>query len=370
MSRRNKKIRDPIASKWHGALHPIISKHLSQDVRTDRFFKAALSSPQVVLCYLQDGIDVNMQNEYGQTPLFVACWKGNAVIVQCLLEYGADLTICANGGGTCFGVAKRWGRVDVLGILERYALIYGLNFDSDSCEIGLVRDLYSTQSSQQNQPEVTMLLEPRLDHPGAGACIVDNSISEEALIYLEQLSQSLPIISCDGTDEMILTTNDKAQYRPTRSYYCDSESVIQDMLQNCVDAARKEFNTQLFEDETKNRTQDDTYFQHNKKPPSSVLHHIRFLHYKQQGGRLPPHVDLCRIDDSSGHRSTHTFILYLTDCTAGGGTALLQHLNDPKVLAVAQPKRGRALIFPHLCPHSGLEVECVPKVLLRGEVIL
>ena len=104
--------------------------------------------------------------------------------------------------------------------------------------------------------------------------------------------------------------------------------------------------------------------------PKSVFQHIRFLKYERKGGVLPPHVDLCRVDEKSGQRSTHTFILYLTDCEEGGGTALLEHLKTPKVLAIAQPKRGRALIFPHGCPHSGLEVDCVPKVLLRGEVIL
>jgi len=97
---------------------------------------------------------------------------------------------------------------------------------------------------------------------------------------------------------------------------------------------------------------------------------MRFLSYEEPGGFLPPHVDLCRVDDASGYRSTHTFILYLTDCEQGGGTALLKCLKDPKVLAATQSKRGRALIFRHECPHSGLEVGYAPKLLLRGEVIL
>ena len=102
----------------------------------------------------------------------------------------------------------------------------------------------------------------------------------------------------------------------------------------------------------------------------SIFEHIRFLNYEQAGGVLPPHVDLCRIDEKSGLRSTHTVILYLTDCEYGGETALLQELRNPKVITVTRPKRGRALIFPHLCPHSGLEVVTAPKLLLRGEVIL
>ena len=76
---------------------------------------------------------------------------------------------------------------------------------------------------------------------------------------------------------------------------------------------------------------------------------------------LTPSCELTRIIENMQ--------LYLTDCEDGGGTALLEQLKDPKVLAIAQPKRGRALIFPHNCPHSGLEVKS-PKLLLRGEVIL
>ena len=136
------------------------------------------------------------------------------------------------------------------------------------------------------------------------------------------------------------------------------------MLKGCVQAARKVYIKECSESSS---TANSSIV---KDSPSSVFKHIRFLTYEKPGGVLPPHVDLCRVDDASGVRSTHTFILYLTDCDHGGGTALLKSLKDPQVLAVAQPKRGRAIIFPHSCPHSGLEVSVVPKVLLRGEVIL
>eukprot|EP00956_Cyclotella_meneghiniana_P034149 scaffold101910_cov84-Cyclotella_meneghiniana.AAC.1 len=358
---RSKKIRDPISPSWYHALHPIISKHLSQDVRTDRFFKAVIASPQVVMCYLQTGIDVNIQNEYGQTPLYVACWKGNAAIVQCLLEYGADVSIAANGGGTCWSIAARWGRENVLNILKVH---------TNQCSGFTTNDLMSEQhitrqshSSSTPIPNVTILIDPAQDHPGAGSCIVDNALSEHDLEQLTQLSSSLPF--CDVSNDGTMSTTDKSQYRPNRSYYCDADQVIQKMLQTCVDAARSKLKLQPGVDSVSETPKMDMH-----SHPTSVFTHLRFLYYFQKGGLLPPHVDLCRIDDLSGERSTHTFILYLTDCNEGGGTALLQHLNDPKVLAVAKPTKGRALIFPHLCPHQGLEVDSVPKVLLRGEVII
>lgn len=75
--------------------------------------------------------------------------------------------------------------------------------------------------------------------------------------------------------------------------------------------------------------------------------------------------------------STHTFILYLTDCDSGGETCLLRQLpgrrftltEQENVIASVQPQAGRLLVFPHACPHSGAEVTCVPKLLLRGEMI-
>ena len=68
--------------------------------------------------------------------------------------------------------------------------------------------------------------------------------------------------------------------------------------------------------------------------------------------------------------------MYLTDCTNGGATNLLRCVCPKKgdlaggnVLARVEPKRGRLLIFPHVCPHEGEKVIHVPKLLLRGEMV-
>eukprot|EP00445_Apocalathium_hangoei_P009713 CAMPEP_0203888942 /NCGR_PEP_ID=MMETSP0359-20131031/32545_1 /ASSEMBLY_ACC=CAM_ASM_000338 /TAXON_ID=268821 /ORGANISM="Scrippsiella Hangoei, Strain SHTV-5" /LENGTH=414 /DNA_ID=CAMNT_0050810251 /DNA_START=6 /DNA_END=1246 /DNA_ORIENTATION=+ len=109
---------------------------------------------------------------------------------------------------------------------------------------------------------------------------------------------------------------------------------------------------------------------------------MRFLWYPEVGGSLPQHVDLPR-NDVSGRRSTYTFLLYLQDCDHGGETNLLECLDGDvaladsggvapgsrEVLARIQPRRGRLLLLPHICPHSASPVLDVPKVLLRGEVL-
>ena len=108
---------------------------------------------------------------------------------------------------------------------------------------------------------------------------------------------------------------------------------------------------------------------------ATALAHMRFLHYADEGGSLPAHTDLSRTD-GDGRTSTHTFLLYLTDCSRGGETALLRCVPpaptcpapEADVLAVAAPRRGRLLVFPHMCPHEGRPVVSVPKLLLRGEL--
>ena len=387
---KRKKHRDSAHGTWGEAIRPMIQTQQSKEVRFDRFFRSVPSSPHLVIGYLDAGYDVNIQNEYGQTPLYLACWKGSVMVVQCLLDYGADVSIAANGGSSCYSVAKKYDREDVLRLLERYA---GAIDDSADSTWAINRPLALT--SDDDNYQVSILIDPTADHPGAGACIVDNALSEDQLQQLEKLWQSLLVAdTCDDGNEKnspnknakslksgvamegeqpsgLLShdtsyTSEKSTYRPSRTYFCDAEEKIRTMLEGCVQAARMA----LASYKNCNESSSANNPTNNAKPPSSLFQHIRFLNYEEPGGILPPHVDLCRVDDASGCRSTHTFILYLTDCPVGGGTALLKELKDPKVLAVTQPKRGRALIFRHLCPHSGLEVDSAPKLLLRGEVIL
>ena len=106
-----------------------------------------------------------------------------------------------------------------------------------------------------------------------------------------------------------------------------------------------------------------------------VMPHMRFLHYAHPNISLPSHVDLARVD-RFGRRSTHSFLLYLFDCEHGGETILhRRQINSTKEEqveegVVVKPKRGRLLVFPHLCPHEGSAVITVPKVLIRGEIYM
>ena len=110
---------------------------------------------------------------------------------------------------------------------------------------------------------------------------------------------------------------------------------------------------------------------------------MRFLHYPSTGGSLPAHVDLPRVVDG-GLRTTHTFLLYLTDCELGGETLMLKAKpgdaklagaggvasGERQTLASSPPRRGRLLLMPHACPHSAAPVISAPKLLVRGEMLL
>ena len=71
--------------------------------------------------------------------------------------------------------------------------------------------------------------------------------------------------------------------------------------------------------------------------------------------------------------TTHTWILYLCDCSGGGATQLLHRLpckhEAPQVLASVAPRRARLFVFPHHCPHAGAPLlEGETKVLARGDL--
>jgi hypothetical protein len=320
-----------ICSSWSQAVIPSLG--LTQDVRRDKFFvHVEKGAYHYVIGCLDAGIDVNHQNDYGQTALFVAAWRGHVRLVQLLLDYGSDPNRNANGGLTVLGVAKANEHSEII------ELLYPL---TDATAAGTLRPSFCQVSPMSSPATVTTLIDPAIDHAGAGSYLIDNAVQNETLDCLLELWKDLPI-----------EQNPKKKSAPcsVRRYFCDTERWISSALSKCVASTLQ------------------------RQPGEvSVLPHMRFLHYSEQGAVLPPHVDLCRVDASSGERSTHSFLLYLTDCEQGGSTTLLEALTGEgrnTVFARVAPKRGRLLLFPHNCPHEGEEVVDAPKILIRGEAIL
>jgi serine/threonine-protein phosphatase 6 regulatory ankyrin repeat subunit B len=62
--------------------------------------------------------DVNIKNNSGQTPLFIAAAQGNAQVVHALIKKGADVNIQNNEGQTPLFIARRQhGNQEVVTIL-------------------------------------------------------------------------------------------------------------------------------------------------------------------------------------------------------------------------------------------------------------
>lgn len=314
-----------MASSWSDAL--VHSLGNSKDVRKDKFFTSAeRGSRHFVRGCLENGVDINVVNEYGQTALYLAAWKGHQAVVETLLHFGADPSVVANGGSTALAVAKANGNVDIASVI------------ASVCGEEIVQD--STLQTVMDWPDSTVdvLIPVNADHPGAGSFIIDGALADEHLDELVRLRVSLPLAMTDKKKK-----KKSMELCADRFYFSDAHGWIRRLLETTI-----------------SRNWSDAV----------VLPHMRFLDYELAGSELAPHVDLCRVDSDSGERSTHTFILYLQSCESGGETVLLESLTSKAVLAKVAPIRGRLLLFPHNCPHMGATVVQVPKLLLRGEAIL
>eukprot|EP00536_Pseudo-nitzschia_multiseries_P009215 jgi/Psemu1/200153/e_gw1.252.20.1 len=400
LSSRKKKISegDHLASNWLDAVFPSLGS--TQDVRRDKFLVHVERNaiPYVRGCLLA-GVDVHQVNEYGQSAVYVAAWRGYDALVKLLLEFGADANLPANGGSTirslCSGNPRPCQR-RVRELTDSRNASWSsettvtsiLTTNSDETSNADSSPTQCWLRMQNNEPTPSILddtlvrndlcyrtlIPASSDHPGAGSCVIDEAISPGAVDALLELFRSLPVDRNQKPKKNSLPCSD-------RSYFCDTEGVLRRLLGAIVVRAGVAATAEPIE-----AIRDDN----DNDPPSAprlssspvvrVFPHMRFLHYSRAGAVLAPHIDLCRVNPfyhQSGqqhprnYRSTHTFILYLTECSAGGETRLLEEVTadgSSPALATVSPRRGRLLVFPHVTPHEGREVIDVPKILLRGEL--
>jgi hypothetical protein len=336
--------RDALSSSWSEAVRPSLGS--CQAVRRDRFFGYVDKGLyHYVKGCLVAGVDQRLRNEYGQTSLFVATWHGHTRLVQLLLEFGSDLVLATSHGGfTALEVARANGRPEIVRLLVQYS---GDEMADDPADGNMHRIETTSLDNLPPLCDLTTLIDQSADHPGAGSFLIDDCISEYVVNKLIDLWGKLPV------EDSSIKKKKKGIPCSVRSYFCDVKFWISSLLQSVL------------------RTLIHGEF--NDDDPVSVFPHMRFLCYEEQTAVLAPHVDLCRVNYATGKRSTHSFLLYLSDCRVGGETALLQDLSGEGrnvVLARVQPKRARLLLFPHACPHEGEAVVDVPKLLIRGEVYL
>ena len=322
------------------------------------------------------GCDLEAGDECGQTAALLAAWRGHAAVLELLHWAGADFDSATHAGITVPQAAVApWAGKSKAAIAD--------------C-IGVIARQHPMLQKEEDQPPlpappagrlVTLLLPLALaPHPGAGSTLyVDNGLSEHFLSTLDGLHQQL--VSTAGSSPLgsaaaEFSSRSYSDTSATRTYHCDVTRSIAGVLEPLAAVALGKRVT--------------------------MLSRCRFLCYHEVGGDMRPHVDLFKpLDefDATGSlvKSTHTFMLHLADCHHGGETVFLSRINQAPnlngaklvtgtlgddvgaaavatggggVLGAAAPRRGRLIVFPHMCPHSGLPVQDVPKLFLRGELLV
>lgn len=67
-----------------------------------------------------DENNVNCKDEFGWTPLMSACCSGNGLMVEFLLKYKPDLSLCDKRGNSCRDLAQAKGYQNITNILKQY----------------------------------------------------------------------------------------------------------------------------------------------------------------------------------------------------------------------------------------------------------
>eukprot|EP01032_Pedospumella_encystans_P009672 gene9672-11366_t len=412
----------------------------TQAQRQEEFVKACMKADlRRVAALIEAGVHLDGIDEYGMTALMQSAWLGHVHVCALLLAADADSHIQDALGHTALSIAVSTGDSDVIQLLSRIhgvaelhdaeawseaesmkdvcflyfdnlveekylpPSLYALYQERYTLRAGLTDQKISQQEDGGNTSEqkamLSILIPPETnqlhvenvrsfwrDHgvKGAepGAFCVDHFFEDAFLQSLLSVFTRLPV-----------APSEKA-HCASRSYFCDVEERFTQPLEQAIRRVTRIGSLRDLRGNTNTIDIDDSDSADSTSRTIKVFPQMRFLHYEAEGTALAAHVDLARHDPRAVHiKSTHTFILYLTDCDAGGGeTVLLKSLcakgkavstansemvdvlstcHDGNAVAAVSPRRGRLLLFPHNCPHEGRAISSKdPKLLLRGEVYI
>ena len=393
----------------------------SRPKRTEALIAAAQQGDaRRIRAIVAAGCDVNCSDEYGLTPLMWAGWRGEASAACALLRSGADPGRTARGGGgvTASVAASAAGHVRLAATL-RVA-----EDDAGASVASLTVDWDSEKAESESETEtsravsVKTLVNPSMDHPGANhSFIVDGAVPEHVLTRLERTWEASTREAAAAVGAALSEESDEVVERIRVEPTDDSPEVNAAL----AEAARAKAIAEATDARSMERKRSDTcatraHFcdvlgwaraavlkaaRASGMPALGVHPQFRILHYPVPGGVMAPHVDLSkaldRVDSTwsgkgvggengenvevAGSKpalaTTHTFLLYLRTCDAGGETALLREVKSAagaagavgaESLAEVKPLRGRLLVFPHECPHAGRPVVDTNKLVLRGEL--
>lgn len=80
---------------------------------------------QIAKALLERGADIESADQFGRTPLILACLSGHTDMVHLLLWYGADINANIHTGEDALTYARARGHKDIVQILEHYQHLAG-----------------------------------------------------------------------------------------------------------------------------------------------------------------------------------------------------------------------------------------------------
>ncbi len=79
-----------------------------------------LGNVEAVRKFLAQGADINARDDYGNTPLMLACRNCHLDVVKFLLESGCDFTLTDRYSKKAIDIAEDWGYPTIVELLKAY----------------------------------------------------------------------------------------------------------------------------------------------------------------------------------------------------------------------------------------------------------
>jgi ankyrin repeat protein len=97
-----------------------IKDERDQDGNDILLYATNLGKHQAVRILLAKKLDINIQNNYGLTPLHIAAIKGDYVMAKLLLSMGANFVILDNENKTALDYSEEFGYEDISSMIKEY----------------------------------------------------------------------------------------------------------------------------------------------------------------------------------------------------------------------------------------------------------
>ena len=106
----NNKVSNEKQTKTKKEVSETAPKPPAMDIHTAAFMGNAKAIHQ----HINAKSDLNQKDQYGSTPLLIACTFGKTEVAKALIEGGADLTVKNNDGSNALHVAAFFCRIEIV----------------------------------------------------------------------------------------------------------------------------------------------------------------------------------------------------------------------------------------------------------------